>query len=147
MLTFSHSYLSVHHAVFENILVPFRRDIIKRKENFFYPGTDSFKTQNMDEPSADYTDTDVSASSSGASFFPRLRRATGNEPPQGTMGKVQTVGGKPVVSFPPSFARTCSSRERRLGTRQQIYAAYASGMTRFGLFVIGSLSRHQKCTH
>ena len=55
--------------------------------------------------------------------------------------------GKPVVSFPPSFARTCSSRERCLGTRQQIYAADASGMTRFGLFVIGSLSRHQKCTH
>ena len=55
MLTFSHSYLSVHHAVFENILVPFRRDIIKRKENFFlYPGTDSFKIGNMDKPSADY---------------------------------------------------------------------------------------------
>ena len=54
MLTFSHSYLSVHHAVFENILVPFRRDIIKRKENFLYPGTDSFKTGNMDKPSADY---------------------------------------------------------------------------------------------
>ena len=65
----SHSYLSVDHAVFLNILVPFRRDIIKRKENFFYPGTDSFKTRNMNEPSADYTDTDVSASSSGASFF------------------------------------------------------------------------------
>ena len=55
--------------------------------------------------------------------------------------------GKPVVSLPPSFASTFSSREKRLGTRQQIYAAYASGMTRFGLFVIGSLSRHQKCTH
>ena len=40
---------------------------------------------------------------------------TGDEP-QGTMGKVQTVGK--VVSFPPSFARTFSSRERRLGTRQ-----------------------------
>ena len=25
---------------------------------------------------------------------------------------------KPVVSFPPSFARTFSSRERRLGARQ-----------------------------
>jgi len=71
MLICSHSYLSVDHAVFLNILVPFRRDIIKRKENFFYPGTDSFKTRNMDEPSADYTDTDVSASSSGASFFAR----------------------------------------------------------------------------
>ena len=55
--------------------------------------------------------------------------------------------GKPVFSFPPSFARKFSSGERRLGTRQQIYAADASGVTRFGLFVIGSLSRHQKCTH
>ena len=35
--------------------------------------------------------------------------------PQGTMGRVQT----PVVSLPPSFARTFSSRERRLGTRQE----------------------------
>ena len=32
------------------------------------------------------------------------------------MGRVQT----PVVSFPPSFARTFSSRERRLGTRQAL---------------------------
>ena len=39
---------------------------------------------------------------------------TGDEP-QGTMGRVQTAG---VVSFPPSFARTFSSKERRLGTRQ-----------------------------
>ena len=38
---------------------------------------------------------------------------TGDEP-QGTMGRVQS----PVVSFPPSFARTFSSKERRLGTRQ-----------------------------
>ena len=37
---------------------------------------------------------------------------TGDEP-QGTMGRVQTV-----VSIPPSFARTVSSKERRLGTRQ-----------------------------
>ena len=27
---------------------------MKRKENFFYPGTDSFKARNMDEPSADF---------------------------------------------------------------------------------------------
>ena len=27
----------------------------------------------------------------------------------------------PVVSFPPSFARTFSSKERRLGTRQVMY--------------------------
>ena len=42
---------------------------------------------------------------------------TGDEP-QGTMGRVQTVS--PVVSFPPSFARTFSSKERRLGTRQPL---------------------------
>ena len=41
---------------------------------------------------------------------------TGDEP-QGTMGRVQTAVS-PVVSFPPSFARTFSSKERRLGTRQ-----------------------------
>ena len=35
---------------------------------------------------------------------------TGDEP-QGTMGRVQTA-------FPPSFARTFSSKERRLGMRQ-----------------------------
>ena len=35
MLICPHSYLSVDHAVFWNILVPFRRDIIKRKEKFF----------------------------------------------------------------------------------------------------------------
>ena len=40
------------------------------------------------------------------------KRVTGDEP-QGTMGRVQTA------SFPPSFARTFSSKERRLGTRQQ----------------------------
>ena len=39
------------------------------------------------------------------------KRVTGDEP-QGTMGRVQTAG------FPPSFARTFSSKERRLGTRQ-----------------------------
>ena len=43
---------------------------------------------------------------------------TGDEP-QGTMGRVQTAG---VVSFPPSFARTFSSKERRLGTRQTAVA-------------------------
>ena len=41
------------------------------------------------------------------------KRVTSDEP-QGTMGRVQS----PVVSFPPSFARTFSSKERRLGTRQ-----------------------------
>ena len=46
--------------------------------------------------------------------FSQGREATGDEP-QGTMGRVQTAG---VVSFPPSFARTFSSRERGLGTRQ-----------------------------
>ena len=43
------------------------------------------------------------------------KQVTGDEP-QGTMGRVQT----PVVSFPPSFARTNSSKERRLGTRQML---------------------------
>ena len=46
----------------------------------------------------------------------REKRETGDES-QGTMGRVQPVVS-PVVSFPPSFARTFSSRERRLGTRQ-----------------------------
>ena len=45
------------------------------------------------------------------------KRVTGDEP-QGTMGREQTAGISPVVSFPPSFARTFSSKERRLGTRQ-----------------------------
>ena len=41
---------------------------------------------------------------------------TGDEP-QGTMGRAKTAGEvSPVVSFPPSFARTFSSKERRLGT-------------------------------
>ena len=35
---------------------------------------------------------------------------------KGTDGRRSAVS--PVVSFPPSFARTCSSRERRLGARQ-----------------------------
>ena len=43
------------------------------------------------------------------------KQVTGDEP-QGTMGRVQA----PVVSFPPSFARTISSKERRLGTRQML---------------------------
>jgi len=42
------------------------------------------------------------------------KRVTGDEP-QGTMGRVQTLAR---FSFPPSFARTFSSKERRLGTRQ-----------------------------
>ena len=48
---------------------------------------------------------------------------TGYEP-QGTMGRVQTAGEAVslVVSFPPSFARTFSSKERRLGTRQGAYS-------------------------
>ena len=44
---------------------------------------------------------------------------SGDEP-QGTMGRVQT----PVVSLPPSFARPFSSRERRLGTRQECFIDY-----------------------
>ena len=49
----------------------------------------------------------------------RETRVTDDEP-QGTLRRV--YGGRrsalPVVSFPPSFARTFSSKERRLGTRQ-----------------------------
>ena len=48
------------------------------------------------------------------------KRVTGYEP-QGTMGRVQTAGEvSPVVSFPPSSARTFLSKERRLGTRQYL---------------------------
>lgn len=36
-----------------NTLVLFRRDIRKKKK-IFYPGTDSFKTWNLDKPSVDY---------------------------------------------------------------------------------------------
>ena len=53
MLICSNSHLLVNHLVFR-ILVPFRRDIIKRKDLFFYSGTDSFKTRNMDKLSVDY---------------------------------------------------------------------------------------------
>ena len=49
----------------------------------------------------------------------RETRVTGDEP-QGTLRRV--YGGRrsalPVVSFPPSFARTFSPKERRLGTGQ-----------------------------
>ena len=38
---------------FLNTLVLFRRDI-RKKKRIFYPGTDSFKTRNLDKPSIDY---------------------------------------------------------------------------------------------
>ena len=48
------------------------------------------------------------------------KQVTGDEP-QGNMGR-GTDGRRsavsPVVSFPPSFAHTFLSKERRLGTRQ-----------------------------
>ena len=58
----------------------------------------------------------------------RLESSVGQPPPQALRfshrkGKHETrVTGDepPVVSFPPSFARTFSSRERRLGTRQSV---------------------------
>ena len=57
MLICPHSYLSVDHAVFFcfffNTLVFFRRDI-RKKKGIFYPGTNSFKTRNLDKPSVDY---------------------------------------------------------------------------------------------
>ena len=43
---------------------------------------------------------------------------TGNEP-QGTTERVQ-MAGEACCLLPPSFARTFSSRERRLGTRQEV---------------------------
>ena len=52
MLICSNSYLLVDHVVF-CILVPFRRDIIKR-EIFFFSGTDSFNTLNVDKLSVDF---------------------------------------------------------------------------------------------
>ena len=36
--------------------------------------------------------------------------------------KLQAKRVSPVDSFPPSFARTFSSRERRLGTRQNVHS-------------------------
>ena len=62
------------------------------------------------------------ASSSGAPFFAEAsaKRVTGDEP-QGTMGRVQTAGEapdvSPVVSFPPSFARTFLSKKRDVWVR------------------------------
>ena len=38
---------------FFNTLLFFRRDI-RKKKGIFYPGTDSFKTRNLDKPSVDY---------------------------------------------------------------------------------------------
>ena len=38
---------------FLNTLVLFRREI-RKKKRIFYPATDSFKTRNLDKPSADY---------------------------------------------------------------------------------------------
>ena len=57
-----------------------------------------------------------SASSSGASFFAWQRRARNEWLVMNRKGPWKG----PVVSFPPSFARTFSSKERRLGTRQII---------------------------
>ena len=121
------------------------RDHREKREFFLCPDTDSFKTGNMDKPSADCIIQIYQLPPQALRFSQgRGERLVMNRkgPWEGYRRQ-----GKPVVSFPPSFARTFSSRERRLGTRQQIYAADASGMTRFGLFVVGSLYRHQKCTH
>ena len=117
----------------------------REKREFFYPGTDSFKTENMDKPSADYIIQIYQPPPQALRFSQgRGERLVMNckGPWEGCRRQ-----GKPVFSFPPSFARKFSSGKRRLGTRQQIYVAFASGMTRFGLFVIGSLSRRQKFTH
>ena len=49
----------------------------------------------------------------------RETRVTGDEP-QGIMGRLQTAGEARLARclLPASFARTFSSRERRLGTKQ-----------------------------
>ena len=49
------SFISVSGSCsfFLNTLVFFRRDI-RKKKRIFYPGTDSFKTRNLDKPSVDY---------------------------------------------------------------------------------------------
>ena len=66
------------------------------------------------------------ASSSGASFFAWQRRARNEWLVMNRKGPWEGYGRQtkpvslvsPVVSFPPSFARTFSSKDRRLGTRQ-----------------------------
>ena len=60
------------------------------------------------------------ASSSGASFFAWQRRARNEWLVMNHKGPWEGYKrqAKPVVSFPPSCARTFSSKERRLGTRQ-----------------------------
>ena len=65
----------------------------------------------------------ATASSSGASFFAWQRRARNEWLVMNRKGpwegyRRQAPLFSPVVSFPPSFARTFSSKERRLGTRQ-----------------------------
>ena len=49
------SFISVSGSCsfFLNTVVLFRRDI-RKKKRIFYPGTDSFKTRNLDKPSVDY---------------------------------------------------------------------------------------------
>ena len=61
------------------------------------------------------------ASSSGASFFAWQRRARNEWLVMNRKGPWEGYRrqAKPVVSFPPSFARSFSSKERRLGTRQR----------------------------
>ena len=58
---------------------------------------------------------------------------TGDEP-QGTMGRVQTA----VVSFPPSFARTFSSKERCLGTRQRLNGFRSSYQIPYVRYEVGN---------
>ena len=64
-------------------------------------------------------------SSSGDSFFAWQRRARNkwlvmNRKGPGDGCRRQAKHVWPAVSFPPSFARTISSKERRLGTRQML---------------------------
>ena len=61
------------------------------------------------------------ASSSGASFFAWQRRARNEWLVMNRKEPWEGYRRQSIVSFPPSFARTFSLKERRLGTRQKHY--------------------------
>ena len=54
MLICPHSYLSVDHAVFFNTDLGIFQERYQKEKGNFYPGTDTFKTRNLDKPSVDY---------------------------------------------------------------------------------------------
>ena len=61
------------------------------------------------------------ASSSGASFFAWQRRARNEWLVMNRKEPWEGYRRQSIVSFPPSFARTFSLKERRLGTRRKHY--------------------------